>query len=138
MAHLLVVDDERSICELLEITFRKEGHRVEVATSVEAARRKLGSQIFDIIISDIRMPGANGVDLLEYAKEAAPSTFFLLITGVPTVETAIAAVNAGADRYVIKDHDLVEQLRRAVHFRSNRNGRPAGKPRAHHRRKRHG
>jgi len=114
MAHLLVVDDERSICELLEITFRKEGHRVEVATSVETARRKLESQIFDIIISDIRMPGATGVDLLEYAKQAAPSTVFLLITGVPTVETAIAAVNAGADRYVIKDHDLVEQLRRAV------------------------
>jgi two-component system response regulator PilR (NtrC family) len=114
MAHLLVVDDERSICELLEITFRKEGHRVEVAQSVEAARRKLESQIFDIIISDIRMPGATGVDLLEYAKEAAPSTVFIMITGVPTVETAIAAVNSGADRYVIKDHDLVEQLRRAV------------------------
>jgi two-component system response regulator PilR (NtrC family) len=116
MAHLLVVDDERSIRELLEITFRKEGHRVEVAQSVEEARRKLESQIFDIIISDIRMPGtATGVDLLEYAKEVAPSTFFLLITGVPTIETAIAAINSGADRYVIKDHDLVEQLRRAVH-----------------------
>ena len=57
MAHILVVDDERSICELLEITFRKEGHRVEVAHNVEAAKRKLESQIFDIVISDIRMPG---------------------------------------------------------------------------------
>ena len=66
------------------------------------------------MISDIRMPGATGVDLLEYAKEASPSTVFIMITGVPTVETAIAAVNSGADRYVIKDHDLVEQLRRAV------------------------
>src|SRR5579864_7481857 len=114
MAHLLVVDDERSICELLEITFRKEGHRVEVANSVETARRKIDSQIFDIIISDIRMPGASGVDLLKITKEVSPSTVFILITGVPTVETAIAALNAGADRYVIKDHDLVDQLRRAV------------------------
>src|SRR6266436_6192727 len=114
MPHILVVDDEKSICELLEITFRKEGHRVEVAHSVEAAKRKLDSQIFDIIISDIRMPGADGVDLLKLAKEIAPSSFFLLITGVPTVETAIAAINSGADRYVIKDHQLVDQLRRAV------------------------
>ena len=114
MAHILVVDDERSICELLEITFRKEGYRVEVAPSVDAAKRKLESQIFDIVISDVRMPGAGGVDLLKFTKEIAPDCFFLLITGVPTVETAIAAINAGADRYVIKDHELVDQLRRAV------------------------
>lgn len=111
---ILVVDDEQSICELLEITFRKEGHRVEVANSADAAKRKLESQIFDIVISDVRMPGQSGVDLLKLAKEIAPDCFFLLITGVPTVETAIAAINAGADRYVIKDHDLVDQLRRAI------------------------
>jgi two-component system response regulator PilR (NtrC family) len=114
VTHILVVDDERSICELLEITFRKEGHRVEIANSVEAAKRKLESQIFDIIISDVRMPGATGVDLLKFTKEISPNTFFLLITGVPTVETAIEAINSGADRYVIKDHALVDQLRRAV------------------------
>src|SRR6202142_130030 len=114
MAHILVVDDERSICELLEITFRKEGHHVEVALNGEAARRKLESQIFYIVISDIRMPDTTGVDLLQFCKAISPSSYFLLITGVPTVETAIAAINAGADRYVIKDHDLVDQLRRAV------------------------
>src|ERR1700738_474454 len=114
MPHILVVDDEKSICELLEITFRKEGYRVEIANNVEGAKRKLESQIFDIIISDIRMPGGGGVDLLKLTKEIAPQCFFLLITGVPTVETAIAAINSGADRYVIKDHELVDQLRRAV------------------------
>lgn len=114
-AHILVVDDERSICELLEITFRKEGHRVEIANNAEAAKRKLESQLFDIVISDVRMPGETGVDLLKFAKEIAPDSFFLLVTGVPTLDTAIAAINAGADRYVIKDHDLVDQLRRAVH-----------------------
>src|ERR1700720_3075331 len=112
--HILVVDDERSICELLEITFRKEGYRIEVAHNVESAKRKLESQIFDIVISDVRMPGESGVDLLKLTKEIAPECFFLLITGVPTVEPAIAAINSGADRYVIKDHELVDQLRRAV------------------------
>src|SRR5438046_7347768 len=114
MAHSLVVDDERSICELLEITFLKEGHRVELAHDVESAKRKLQSQIFDIVISDVRMPGETGMDLVKFTKEIAPDSFFLLVTGVPTLETAIAAINAGADRYVIKDHELVDQLRRAV------------------------
>src|SRR5437660_3857076 len=115
LPHILVVDDEKSICELLEITFRKEGHRVEVANSVEAAKRKLESQIFDIIISDIRMPGEDGVDLLKFAKEIAPDSFFVLMTALPALDTAIAALNSGADRYVIKDHNHIDQLRRAVH-----------------------
>jgi two-component system, NtrC family, response regulator PilR len=114
MAHLLIVDDQKSICELLEITFRKEGHRVEVANSPEAARRRIESQIFDLIITDIRMPGESGVEVLRYAKEMSPSTFVILITGVPTIETAIDAVNAGADRYVIKGDKLTEELRHAV------------------------
>src|SRR6266852_4243118 len=114
MAHILVVDDEKSICELLEITFRKEGHRIEIANSVEAAKRKLEGSLFDIVISDVRMPGASGVDLLRFTREIAPDAYFVLITGVPTLETAIAAANEGANRYVIKDHDLVEQLRQAV------------------------
>jgi two-component system response regulator PilR (NtrC family) len=114
MAHILVVDDEKSICELLEITFRKEGHRVEVAHSVDAAKRKLEGSLYDIIISDVRMPGATGVELLRFVREVAPDSYFVLITGVPSLETAIAAANEGANRYVIKDHDLVEQLRVAV------------------------
>ena len=76
MAHILVVDDERSICELLEITFRKEGHRVELANNVESAKRKLESQIFDIVISDVRMPGEGGVDLLKFTKEICAGYVF--------------------------------------------------------------
>ena len=115
LPNILVVDDEKSICELLEITFRKEGHRVEVVHNVEGAKRKLESQIFDIIISDIRMPGETGVDLLKFAKEIAPGSFFVLMTALPALDTAIAALNSGADRYVIKDHNHIDQLRRAVH-----------------------
>jgi two-component system, NtrC family, response regulator PilR len=83
--------------------------------SVEAAKRKLESQIFDIIISDVRMPGESGVDLLKFAKEISPGSFFLLMTALPALDTAIAALNSGADRYVIKGHSLVDQLRLAVH-----------------------
>jgi len=114
MAHLLIVDDERSICELLEISFRKEGHRVEIATNGEAAKRRLSSQIFDIVVSDICMPDMDGVELLRYCKEVSPATVFLLITGVPTIDTAIDAVNFGADRYVIKGDRLLDELRPAI------------------------
>jgi two-component system response regulator PilR (NtrC family) len=114
MAHLLIVDDERSICELLEISFRKEGHKVEVSTNGEAAKRRLASQIFDIVVSDICMPDMDGVELLRYTKEMSPNTTFILITGVPTIDTAIDAVNFGADRYVIKGDRLLDELRPAV------------------------
>src|ERR1700729_345644 len=114
MAHLLVVDDEPSISELLEISFRKEGHKVEVASNGQAAKRRLASQVFDIVISDICMPDMDGVELLQYSKEVSPSTTFILITGVPTVDTAIDAVNFGADRYVIKGDRLLDELRPAV------------------------
>src|ERR1700735_1547714 len=114
MPQLLIVDDERSICELLEISFRKEGHRVETATNGQAAKRRLASQIFDIVISDICMPDMDGVELLRYCKEVAPATTFILITGVPTIDTAIDAVNFGADRYVIKGDRLLDELRPAV------------------------
>src|SRR5204863_7338366 len=112
MPHILVVDDEKSICELLEITFRKEGHRVEVANSVEAAKRKLESQIFDITISDIRMPGADGVDLLKLAKEIAPGSFFLLITRVRTINTARPPITSAVHRYAMKNDQLAHQLPR--------------------------
>src|SRR6202021_4168182 len=114
MAHLLVVDDEPSICELLEISFRKEGHKVEVVSNGQAAKRRLAAQIFDIVISDIAMPDMNGVELLQYSKEVSPNTIFILITGVPTVDTAIDAVNFGADRYVVKGDRLLDELRPAV------------------------
>src|SRR5246500_648815 len=113
-AHILVVDDEKSLCELLEITFRKDGHRVEVANGVEAARRKLEGSLFDIVISDIRMPGGTGLELLRFTKEIAPDSYFLLMTALPDLDTAVDALNSGADRFVIKDHNYVEQLRRAV------------------------
>ncbi len=114
MAHLLVVDDERSICELLEISFRKDGHKVEIASNGEDAKRKLASRVFDIVVSDICMPDMDGVELLRYCKEVSPSAAFILITGVPTINTAIDAVNFGADRYVIKGDRLLDELRPAV------------------------
>lgn len=114
MARLLIVDDEESLCQLLEIAFRREGHDVETATRGSVARQKIDARIYDVIISDIRMPDVTGVELLEYAASTRNAAHFVLITAVPTVSTAIDALNLGAYRYVIKTDRLVEELKLVV------------------------
>ncbi len=111
MARLLIVDDEKSICQMLEIAFRKDGHSVETVSSGATAKKKIESQGHDLIISDIRMPDLTGIELLEFARTAGNHAPFVLITAVPRLDTAIQALNLGAYRYVIKGDKLVEELR---------------------------
>jgi two-component system, NtrC family, response regulator PilR len=111
MGRLLIVDDEASLCQLLEIAFRRYGHDVETVTDGETAKKKIETRIYDVIISDIRMPGITGVELLEHAKATRSPALFVIITAVPTVSTAIDALNLGAYRYVIKTNQLIEELR---------------------------
>jgi two-component system response regulator PilR (NtrC family) len=110
MARLLIIDDERSLCQVLEIVFRKKGHVVETVSSGQVAKKKIESQVYDLIISDIRMPDVSGIELLEYARESRNPAGFILITAVPTVSTAITALNLGAHRYVVKTDTLIEEL----------------------------
>ena len=114
MARLLIIDDEASICQMLEIAFRKEGHVVETVSSAPAALKKIESQAYDLIISDIRMPGLTGIDLLARTREIRVSAAFILITAFSDAETAIQAVNLGAQGYVIKTDKLVDELKLAV------------------------
>ncbi len=114
MAHLLIVDDEKSLCQVLEIAFRKDGYQVETVSSGKAAQKKIESQIYDVIISDIRMPDLTGIELLEYVRATHNTGAFVLITAVPTLTTAIQALNLGAYRYVIKTDKLVDELKLVV------------------------
>ena len=114
MARLLIVDDEKSLCQMLEIVFRKDGHLVETASSGQAAKKKIESQVYDLIISDIRMPDLTGIELLEFFRESRNPAGFILITAVPTMTTAIDALNLGAYQYVIKTDKLVEELKFTV------------------------
>jgi two-component system, NtrC family, response regulator PilR len=114
MPRLLIVDDEKSLCEMLEIAFRKEGFSVETVSNGNQAQRKMESQQYDVIVSDIRMPDLTGIELLESAKKIGQPAAFVLITAVPTMSTAIEALNLGAYRYVIKTDRLVEELKLVV------------------------
>ncbi len=114
MANLLVVDDERSICEMLEIAFGKLGHGVEMASNVASALQKLEVRKFDLIISDIKMPTASGLDLLRKVHEITPETPVILITAHGTTDTALLAGQLGAISYVEKSHEFIEDLKFAV------------------------
>jgi two-component system response regulator PilR (NtrC family) len=114
MARLLVVDDEKSLCQMLEIGFRKDGHLVETVSSGQAAKKKLESQVYDLIISDIRMPDLSGIELLKFFTESRNPAAFILITAHATMETAIEALNLGAYQYVLKSDKLIEELKLAV------------------------
>jgi len=114
MASILVCDDVRSICEMLEITLRKDGHRVETVTSGDAAKRKLDSALYDVIISDIKMPHSDGIDVLRHARKVAPDSAVVLITAVEDYEAAVQAVNSGAFHYIHKGPGLVDEVKIAV------------------------
>ena len=64
MPNLLICDDERSICEMLDITLRREGYKVETVNSGEMAKRKLESALYDVVVTDIKMPNINGIEVL--------------------------------------------------------------------------
>jgi len=115
MGNILVCDDERSICEMMEISLRKEGHRVETVTSGESAKKKIDSALFDVVITDIRMPNVNGIEVLRHAHSVSPDTEVILITAVDDMQAAVDAVKAGgAYDYIRKGPSLLEDVKAAL------------------------
>ncbi len=116
MALILIVDDEPAIRAMLEIALRKEGHRVESAATLAAARQKLGAALYDVVISDLRLEsGEEGLELLRECQRLGSDTAFILVTGHHSLESAIEAIKiGGAADYLIKGPDLVDQVLRAA------------------------
>ncbi|MBW1683883.1 MAG: sigma-54-dependent Fis family transcriptional regulator [Deltaproteobacteria bacterium] len=107
-ARILVVDDERSMQEFLEIFFRSEGYEVVTAGDVESARLHLEGDEFDVVITDIKMPDGSGLDLLHAAHDLSPETMVIMITAFASTETAIAAMKQGAYDYITKPFKVDE------------------------------
>ncbi len=115
MPNILICDDERSICEMLDITLRREGYKVETVNSGEAGLRKLDSALFDVVITDIRMPNINGIDVLRHAHKVSPDSAVILITAVDDYEAAVEAVKAGgAADYIRKSPGMVDEIKLAI------------------------
>ena len=107
-AKLLVVDDERSMRELLSIVLRREGYDVTLAENGRAAVDRLEHSRFDLLISDIKMPDMTGVDVLRAAKRLDPDILGLMITAFASADTAIEAMRLGAHDYLSKPFDVDE------------------------------
>ena len=115
MPNILICDDERSICEMLDITLRREGYKVETVNSGETAKRKLDSALYDVIVTDIRMPNINGIEVLRHAHKASPDSAVILITAVDDYEAAVEAVKAGgATDYIRKSPGMVDEVKLAI------------------------
>ena len=115
MANILVCDDERSICEMLDIALRREGHRVETVQSGQAAKSKIDGNLYDLIITDIKMPNIDGIEVLRHAHRVSPDSPVILITAVDDYEAAVEAVKAGgASDYIRKSPGLVDEIKLAI------------------------
>src|SRR2546430_13808121 len=101
MGNILVCDDERSICQMLDIALRREGHKVETVNSGEDAKKKLDSAIFDVIVTDIKMPNTSGIEVLRYAHQVSPDSAGVLIKAGGDYVGAVRGVEqCGGPRYI--------------------------------------
>jgi two-component system response regulator PilR (NtrC family) len=103
---ILVVDDERSMRELLDIVLRREGYEVLLAENGKSAVALLERESVDILISDIKMPDMSGVDVLRAAKKVDPDILGIMITAFASTETAVEAMRLGACDYLSKPFDV--------------------------------
>src|SRR5229473_2641396 len=107
-ARVLVVDDEKSMRDLLSITLGKEGYDVLTAAGGEPAIEALHRETVDVVITDLRMPKVDGMQVLRAAKEISPDTAVIVITAVASTETAVEAMKLGAYDYITKPFKLDE------------------------------
>jgi len=112
MAHLLVVDDETSARTTLALLLRKRGHRVVEADGVTAATKGLAEEVFDLVVTDLRMPDGDGLDVLRAAKVHAPETEVILLTAYAEWKSAKEAIRLGALDYFEKGQEPDELYHR--------------------------
>ena len=112
---ILVLDDEPIVCKRLKPAFQKAGYEVETFTDSAQALARLHETRFDIVVTDLKMEGADGMQVLSSALEASPRTRVIVITGFATLETAKESFRKGAFDFVAKPFklgDIVECVKR--------------------------
>ena len=101
-ARMLIVDDEFSVRDSLDHWFRKDGYEVRTAADATEAMEAMQSSAFDVVLLDVRLPGMDGMRLLEQIRRTAPTTIVIMITAYASVDTAVRALKLGAADYVTK------------------------------------
>ena len=112
-AKILIVDDEVHVCNSIAEALKAVGHVVETALSGEEALKKLEVHKYDLIITDLMMPGISGMELLQALKKSDPKVRVIMITGYPSTKSTVAAIKSGAVDYLPKPF-APSELRRIV------------------------
>jgi two-component system response regulator PilR (NtrC family) len=105
---ILVADDEQSMREFLDIMLKKEGYKVSLASNGEEVVKLIDSDLFDLVLLDIRMPKVDGISALKKIKAIAPETIVIMITAYASADTAIKAMKEGAYDYITKPFKVEE------------------------------
>ena len=108
--HILILDDEPIVCKRLKPAFQKMGYTVETFTDSTAALARLRETTFDIVITDLKMEGVDGMQVLTGAKATAADTHVIVITGFATLDTAKESYRKGAFDFVAKPFKLRDIL----------------------------
>lgn len=112
MPSILIVDDDESIRRTLAMILEEKGYSVDTAESGDEAIRKSMENFYNLALIDIKLPDIEGTKLLTEMKDTVPKMIKIIMTGYPTLENAIEAVNRGADGYIIKPINVEELLRK--------------------------
>ena len=107
---VLVIDDENEVRNNLSVVLTDEGYLVETAENGKIALEKCKKKIFHLALVDINLPDINGTELVQKLKLLLPRMITIIVTGYPTVENAIKAVNQNADGYILKPIKIPELL----------------------------
>lgn len=114
---ILVVDDEKDICRALEFLLSREGYKVSTAYNGEDALKKIEAEEFDLVITDLKMEGIDGMQVLERAMGMNPNLIVIIMTAFGTVESAVEAMKKGAGDYIMKpfiNEDVKMTVRRLL------------------------
>jgi len=110
-ARILIVDDDENIRKVLTTILEDEGYIVESVDTAKKAIAKTGKKFYNLALIDVRLPDMEGIELLTRMKDTTPKMRKIIITGYPTLQNAVEAVNRGADAYIIKPFDMKKALR---------------------------
>ena len=110
-ARILIVDDDESIREVLTSILTDEGYIVDAVDTGEKAIKATHEKFYNLVLIDIRLPDMEGTKLLTELKDTVPKMRKIIITGYPTLQNAIEAVNKGADAYIVKPINMDEALK---------------------------
>ena len=110
-ARILIVDDDENIRKVLTAILEEEGYNVESVDTARKAIERARKRFYNLALIDIRLPDMEGIELLTKMKDTKPKMRKVIITGYPSLQNAIEAVNRGADAYILKPFDMEKVLK---------------------------